>query len=153
MATETNFVKLLKLHAQTLRTAFLAIKSAPGIPYDMGLKQLLEVFTLEFSTKSPGFFPGQIGPKRLMEFYNQFNQYVPGFSGQNVKAQGAYSREVTMRLREFMDAIYADLQNKTVTLPWLFDKLGSVFVRGDSVRSRLFQFVAEKTENLDRALR
>lgn len=150
MPAENSFTQLLKAHAQELRSTFDAITAKPSIPYDMGLKNLMEEFTTEFSTKTPGFFPGQIGPKRLIEYYHQFNQNMPGFSGRAV-VQSPYPREVVTQMRAFLIAVRQDLQNPSVTFPWLVDKLGSLFVRG-SVRERLLQFVEEKINGLEQAL-
>ncbi|EKD74931.1 MAG: hypothetical protein ACD_44C00290G0004 [uncultured bacterium] len=153
MAASTNFLALLKARVQVFRTALQQLQSVPQST-ESSLHNLLRQFAQEFSERSPGFFPGQIGPQRLMDYHNHFTQHVPGFDGRRpVKVQAAYVREVLLRLRELMDMVYTDLKNPKVKIPWLAEKLGRLFIRDGTVRGRLIQYIEEKSNNLERALR
>ena len=150
---ERNFTKLLKLHAQQLKQAVDATKSTMSIPGDMGLKNLIEEFTQEFSTKSPGVFPGQIMPQKLMNYYHQFNQIVPGFAERNAARVGSdYSRDITRHLMVFVRLISQALHDPNVQIPWLLNKVGSLFVRGGSFRGQLTWFVDARLAGLQAAL-
>lgn len=152
-ARETNLVKLVKQHVQDLKASLDEMTLTPA-PTDNQLNSLINEFAIEFSQKTPGFFPGQIGPNRLMDYHNRFMQFVPGYAGRNgVRIQSPYSREVTLRIRFLLDSIYTDLQNPSVKIPWLIDKLGRLFIRNGSVESQLTYYVNEKADNLDRELK
>lgn len=146
-----NFLTLLKQHVQDFKNALGGVQAKPSIPGDMNFKNLIEEFAEEFSTKSPGFFPGQIGPRKLVDYHNRFSQYVPGYAG--VRISSNYSREVTTHLRNLFDAIHGDLQNPNVEIPWLLDKLGSLFVRGGSVVNEMSNFVGARLDGIERELK
>lgn len=151
---EKQFLKLLKFHAQTLKNSLSGVKGKMAIPGDMDLKTLVDEFAEEFSSKTPGIFPGQISPNRLIDYHNRFTEYMPGYADRNPARVGSeYSKEVTQLTWQLSRNVLQDLKNNNVQISWWMELLGRLFVKQGTVRNELTRFVEQKTAGMAEALR
>lgn len=151
---ELRFLPRLMYYAKTLKSQLSNVTGTMAIPDDMPLKELIDQFADEFSKKSPGILPWQIGPQALMNYYQRFSDEMPGFANRNPAfIQSDYSREITELTLTLAKNVLSDLRNPTIQLSWWLELLGKVFVPQGDVRHTFERFVAEKVTGMAEALK